>query len=261
MFQRPRLVAGMFNRFARTARLSAQSFIDSSGRAVRMNDRLRPLQLQVWGDAACFTRPEHKVERVSYSMMTPSAARGVLEAVFWRRAFRWRVESIAVLKDISYFSIVRNEVTERANARTARGWAEKGGGFFADSDKHRSQRHTLALRDVAYRITASIELRPGAEDDVAKYRDQFRRRVSAGRCFSVPYLGCREFAASFSDPDTTPPIDRTEDLGAMLHDLEYDADGSGRGKPRLFAARMDAGVLHVPSWDVEEVRHATPTPS
>ena len=203
------------------------------------------LEVRVWGDFACFTRPEMKVERVTYPMMTPSAARGVLEAIFWKPEFSWRVEEIRVLRDIRYFSLVRNEVKSRASERTATTWRSVGGGFYADHD--RTQRHTLTLRDVDYVIRAQVEVKQGVNEDSAKYRDQFRRRVRSGRCFAMPYLGCREFTAHFAEPDGTAPIDLTEDLGRMLLDLDYDTDGSGRGTPRFFDARLERGVLKVPS--------------
>lgn len=213
-----------------------------------MQSRYPPLSLRVWGDYACFTRPEMKVERVTYPVMTPSAARGVMEAVFWKPEFSWKVEEIWVLKPIQYFSILRNEVNSRASVRAAVDWATTGGGFDAATD--RSQRHTLALRDVEYLIRAQVALKPGTKEDVAKYRDQFHRRAGGGRSFSTPYLGCREFSASFSEPDgSEQPIGVTEELGLMLLDLEYDADGSGRGKPRFFNARLEGGVLRVPLSD------------
>src|SRR5437773_2434743 len=166
--------------------------------------------LRVWGDFACFTRPEMKVERVSYDVMTPSAARGVVEAIFWKPEFYWQIQQIWVLKPIRHFSILRNEINSKAVVSTARGWVNDGGGYFADDD--RAQRHTLALRGVAYLIKADILLKPHATDDVAKYRDQFRRRVNRGQRHSVPYLGCREFAAYFGPPDgNEQPIDLTDD--------------------------------------------------
>jgi CRISPR-associated protein Cas5d len=206
-----------------------------------------PLSARVWGEFACFTRPEMKVERVSYPVMTPSAARGVLEAIFWKPEFYWQVREIWVLKPVRHFSILRNEVNHKAVVSTAREWAETGGGYFADEAKNRAQRHTLALRDVSYLIKADIVLKPHATDDIAKYRDQFRRRVNRGQCHHCPYLGCREFAASFGPSDGTErPIDVTDDLGRMLFDLDYASDSSGRGTPRFFPARLDAGVLKVP---------------
>ena len=216
-----------------------------------------PLQVEVWGEFACFTRPEMKVERVSYPVMTPSAARGVLEAIFWKPEFRWQVAEIAVLRDIRYFSILRNEVNSRASERAARGWEQSGGAFIAEED--RAQRHTLALRDVAYRISARVELLPHATDDAAKYRDQFQRRVQSGRCFATPYLGCREFSASFGPAGDRPPINLTDELGSMLLDIDYAPGGGGRGTPRFFDARIDHGVLRVPAWDREEAPHAAAT--
>lgn len=209
-----------------------------------MNDLL-PLAVKVSGDLACFTRPEMKVERVSYSVMTPSAARGVLESILWKPEIRWRIETIEVLRPIRYFSILRNEVNSVASERSARAWEKNGGGFFADED--RAQRHTLALRDVAYIIRAQIDVKDHANADVAKYRDQFRRRVSNGRCFSRPYLGCREFAADFAAPDGSErPIDLSDGLGPILFDLDYAANGNGPARPRFFTAALDRGVLHVP---------------
>jgi CRISPR-associated protein Cas5d len=206
---------------------------------------LPALEVKVWGEFACFTRPEMKAERVSYSVMTPSAARGILEAIFWKPEFSWQVREIWVLNSIRHFSILRNEVNSKAALSTARGWARTGGGYFADED--RAQRHTLALRDVAYLIKAEIILAPHATDDIAKYRDQFRRRVSRGQCYHQPYFGCREFVASFGPPDGTErAIDLTDDLGRMLFDLNYAGDKSGRGTPRFFAAQLEVGILHVP---------------
>lgn len=209
-----------------------------------MTNGYPPVEVRVRGDFACFTRPEMKVERVTYPVMTPSAARGVLEAIFWKPQFRWRVTEIAVLNEIRYFSILRNEVNSRASVRAAAGWQQDGGGYFAEAD--RAQRHTLALRDVAYVIRAHVEVKPGVDDAPAKFRDQFRRRVRDGRCFATPYLGCREFAADFTEPDADEqPIRADEDLGLMLLDIDYASDGSGRGIPRFFPARLEGGVLHV----------------
>lgn len=204
-----------------------------------------PVEVKVWGNFACYTRPELKVERVSYDVMTPSAARGVLEAIFWKPEFQWRIRQIRVLCDVKFTSILRNEVNTRASYSAARRRVEHGGANYAEDD--RAQRHTLALRDVAYVITGDVALRPDVTEDPAKYRDQFRRRVAHGQCYHMPYLGCREFTASFGPPDGTErPIDRTRDLGMMLFDIAYSADGSGRGMPRFFAAQLDGGILQVP---------------
>lgn len=205
-----------------------------------------PVEVKIWGELACFTRPEMKAERVSYPVITPSAARGVLEAIFWKPEFSWHVREIWVLQEIRHFSILRNEVNSKAVVATAQGWERTGGSYFAEED--RAQRHTLALRDVAYLLKAEIVLAPHATDDVAKYRDQFRRRVNQGKCYHRAYLGCREFAASFSPPDgSEKPIELSDDLGRMLFDLDYEADGSGRGTPRFFGAKLENGVLRVPA--------------
>jgi len=202
--------------------------------------RYPPVCVKVWGEFACFTRPEMKVERVSYDVMTPSAARGILEAIFWKPEFTWHVEIIEVLKPIRRISLLRNEVKTKASGRG------QSGRYFADDD--RTQRHTLALRDVAYVIRASVALRPhGSEVDPAKYRDQFRRRVARGQCYRRPCLGCREFAAEFGEPSGgEQPIDVTTDMGRMLFDIRYTDDESGRGDPVFFNGRLEDGVLNVP---------------
>lgn len=196
------------------------------------------LEVKVWGDFACFTRPETKVERVSYPVMTPSAARGVLEAIFWKPEFAWRVREIWVLNPVRYFSILRNEINDKQSHRSK-------GVYFADDSNNRAQRHTLALRDVAYIIKAEIELNSRADADIAKYQDQFRRRVEKGQCAYRPYLGCREFSAEFSPVDGGErPISLTDDLGRMLGDFDYKADG--RITPVFFEAKLDNGILKVP---------------
>ena len=205
-----------------------------------------PLTVKVEGELACFTRPEMKVERVSYPMMTPTAAKGVLEAICWKPEFTWRVEEIHVLKPIRFTSVVRNEIRSRQTVKTARRWQQAVGGFDAADSRNRAQRHTLALRDVAYVIKAQVVVKNESEDP-AKHRDQFRRRVNSGRCFATPYLGCREFWAKFSAPDgTETPIPLTEDLGSMLLDLTYDPQNNGAATPRFFSARLEQGVLRIP---------------
>jgi CRISPR-associated protein Cas5d len=188
------------------------------------------------------------VERVSYDVMTPSAARGVLEAIFWKPAIRWRVQRIHVLEPIRRQSILRSEVTSTQSVRSARGWEEDGGGYFADDDH--TQRHTLALKDVAYLIEANVHLVGyGKDEHPAKYRDQFRRRVERGQCFHRPYLGCREFAARFGPPTgDEEAIDHSGALGRMLFDIDYegsesDGPASGRGRPVFFRAALSGGVL------------------
>ena len=217
-----------------------------------------PVEIKVWSPPeapyACFTRPEMKVERVSYPVMTPSAARGVLEAVFWKPEFAWRIAGIVVLNPIRYFSILRNEVNSRASERAARSWEKNGGGFVASDD--RAQRNTLALRDVAYIIRAHVALKPGVTADSAKYRDQFRRRVERGQCYAQPYLGCREFTASFGpvEGDEVPQSGSMQ-LGRMLYDLAFAPGNGGTATPRFFDAELKDGVLAIPPW--EEVMHAS----
>jgi len=206
-----------------------------------------PLSVKVWGEWACFTRPEMKVERVSYEVMTPSAARGILEAIFWKPEFRWRIRAIHILSPIEYTSILRNEVKSRASCRAARSWASApNAGFFAEDN--RTQRHTLALRDVRYVIQADVKpIGRGEDEHPAKYRDQFRRRVAAGQCLHRPYLGCREFAASFSEIDgSETPITVSKRLGRMLFDLRYDQGSEGAGMPIFFDASLDQGVMTIP---------------
>jgi CRISPR-associated protein Cas5d len=215
------------------------------------------LAVRVWGDFACFTRPEMKVERVTYPTPTPSAARGVLEAIFWKPEIRWHVREIWLLRPIHYVSLLRNEVNSRASVRSAQGWERNGGGYVATAD--RAQRHTLALRDVDYLIRADIEVLPHAGAvDVAKYRDQFRRRVRQGRCFTRPYLGCREFSAHFDEPaGDEQPVPVSMDLGRMLYDLAYESDG--RGQPIFFEAALANGVLAVPALSTIGGPHAAAT--
>ena len=209
-----------------------------------MVSREAPVEVRVWGPWACFTRPEMHVERVSYPVMTPSAARGILDSIFWKPEIRWVIEEIHVLAPIKWASILRNEINTRQTDRTARGWQRAGAGGY-DVAEDRTQRHTLALRDVAYLIRAQVEVVRG-DATTAKYRDQFRRRVSRGQCFSQPYLGNREFSAYFGEPipGERPREELTDDLGLMLHDLRYEA--SGRGTPVFFDAKLDRGILCVP---------------
>ena len=213
--------------------------------------KLPPLEVKVWGNLACFTRPEMKVERVSYPVMTPSAACGVLEAIFWKPEFNWAIDEILVLHPIRYFSILRNEINTRQTAQTAEGWRKNSGGFYASDD--RAQRHTLALRDVCYIIRGQVMVKPGVDEDPAKFRDQFRRRVKRGRCFATPYLGCREFTAWFSEPDGYEcPQEINYDLGSMLLRMEYIPGNSGKATPQFFNAVLENGTLKVPEYRPEE---------
>lgn len=205
------------------------------------------LRLRARGPLACFTRPELKVERVSYPVMTPSAARGLLEAVIWKPAIRWQIERIHVLTEIRFIAFRRNEVSTRA-ARPSSDLVRDGGTvlpYFADDD--RAQRNTLALRDVDYLVEASFVLteKAGPGDNVAKFVDMFERRVEKGQCFHQPYFGCRELVADILPATDSPqPIDDSRDLGLMLWDVEY---SPRRNRPLFFAARLDRGILQVPT--------------
>jgi CRISPR-associated protein Cas5d len=195
------------------------------------------------GDLACFTRPEFKVERVSYEAMTPSAARGILEAIHWKPAICWVVTAIQVLKPVRFISFKRNEVTRRASVDTAlqglKGQAVEP--YFADED--RAQRNTVALRDVDYVIEAHFVPAAGwrPEDNYAKHAEMFTRRLASGQTFHQPYLGCREFAAAVEPVAgelacELPAEWRNRDLGWMLHDLAF-GPGSCRGSSRRRSTR------------------------
>lgn len=208
-----------------------------------------PLEIKVWGDFACFTRPEMKVERVSYDVMTPSAARNILQSIFWKPQFDYKVRQILVLKEINKMSILRNELKTKAAYKSVQKFEDSQDHYCIEDDH--TQRHALVLRDVAYIIRADIALRDGVTHNVAKYRDQFRRRVKKGQCFWRPYLGCREFSAFFAPPSGDEvPIKRTLALGRMLFDLKYEdtkKSALGQGTPTFFHASLRDGVLHVPT--------------
>lgn len=208
-------------------------------------------RLHVWGTWACFTRPEMKVERVSYDVMTPSAARGILEAIHWKPAIRWVIDRIRVLKPIRFESIRRNEVGHKASVANAERAMRAGrlDGLHLLVDEDRQQRAATVLRDVAYVIEAHFEMtaRAGPDDNPAKHLDTFNRRARKGQCFHQPCLGCREFPASFAliepgEPLPAPALAETRDLGWMLLDIDY-ANG---GTSRFFQARMVNGVIEVP---------------
>ena len=205
------------------------------------------LRVRARGPLACFTRPELKVERVSYPVMTPSAARGLLEAVLWKPAILWRIERIHALAPIRFVAFRRNEVSTKASAPAA-AVVRDGGSilpYFADDD--RAQRNTLALRDVDYLIEAHFEMtkRAGPLDNLTKFVEIFERRLAKGQCFHQPYFGCRELAAEVGPADDAPPAqDITQDLGLMLWDIEYSPK---RNRPIFFQARLEHGVLEVPA--------------
>jgi CRISPR-associated protein Cas5d len=188
-----------------------------------------------------------KVERVSYDVITPSAARSVFEAILWKPAIRWEVRKIEVLKSIRWISVRRNEVSAKASVRNAQAAMGVGRGNLAlYIEEERQQRAGLFLRDVAYRLHA--ELLPVGEDALknpAKYREMFQRRAEKGQCVNQPYLGCREFAARFRLVDDSAaeqaPIAETRDLGWMLYDMDFAAVDDP--KPNFFRAEMQGGVI------------------
>lgn len=225
--------------------------------------------IEVWGDYACFTRPEMKVERVSYDVITPSAARAIFEAIFWKPAVQWRVKKIEVLQPIHWISVRRNEVGKLMSPKSKE--------IFIEDD--RQQRAGLFLRDVAYRLHAEMEFIPlrnrnthetpgelkDAEEEhllrsienPGKYNAMFERRVKKGQCFNQPYLGCREFSCNFMfvekpELEEKTPIDETRDLGFMLYDMDFHDENDP--KPMFFRAQLKNGIIEVPPINSEEVR-------
>ena len=246
----------------------------------------KPFCLEVWADYACFTRPEMKVERVSYDVPTPSAVRAVFESIFWKPAIRWKVDKIDVLNPIKWTSVRRNEVgavmSERSDCL-----------FIED---HRQQRAGLFLKDVRYRFFATLEYIPVEkrnnvkftpvpselwdteeaeflkeeielwekrqdiyrnDETPGKYLAIFERRALKGQCFNQPYLGCREFSCHFklirsTNNESSQPIAETRDLGYMLYDIDFsDADDP---KPMFFRANLENGIIHVPPVNSEEIK-------
>lgn len=219
------------------------------------------VKLHVWGERALFTRPEMKVERVSYDVITPSAARGILEAVHWKPAIRWVIDAIQVLKPIRFESIRRNEVGSKLSpASVVKAMkAERTDGLMSCVEEDRQQRAATVLRDVAYVILAHFELtdRAGSDDSVGKHLDIFNRRARRGQCFHMPCLGTREFPASFDlleEDSEMPPPDPAllgeRDLGWMLHDIDFEHGMA----PRFFRAHMVNGLIRVPPFDASKVR-------
>ena len=222
------------------------------------------IKLHIWGDYACFTRPEMKVERVSYDVITPSAARGILEAIHWKPAIRWVIDKIHVLKPVRFESIRRNEVGSKISAakiKTAmRNQSTQDLYLVADDAKERQQRASTVLRNVAYIIEAHFELTDlaGEEDNEGKHLDIFNRRARKGQCFQQPCMGVREFPAYFVLIEPEKPFPETEltpeqlnrDLGWMLHEIDF-ANGM---MPRFFKAELKGGVITVPDFYSDEVK-------
>lgn len=215
--------------------------------------------LEVSGEFACFTRPEMKVERVSYDVMTPSAARAIFTAILWKPAIEWQVTRIDVLNPIKWMNLRRNEVESIISARTVQTAMKEGvGNLGIYVDEQRQQRASLLLKDVRYRIYAQFGMtdQAGPEDSAAKFAEMFRRRAEKGQCFNQPYLGCREFTCDFALVDETrdaaDPIEETRDLGFMLYDLDYSDPLAP--SPLFFRARMENGSIKVPARNSQEVR-------
>jgi CRISPR-associated protein Cas5d len=233
------------------------------------------IKLHVWGDFALFTRPEMKVERVSYDVMTPSAARGILEAIYWKPQIRWIIHRIEVLKPIRFTNIRRNEVGKKAAAPTRAAMAGEPSLLGLLIEDERQQRASTLLRDVSYIINASFDVldlrmeRGGPEMARAavegKHLDIFNRKARTGQYRHHPYFGCREFPASFALLEEHSPLpvselpepQRNQRLGWMLHDIEYIPDTKGpiiessrgrrlRAEPRFFNAELQNGILTIP---------------
>jgi len=225
------------------------------------------VKLKVWGDYACFSRPEMKVERVSYDVMTPSAARGVLEAIYWKPQMKWIIDRIHVLAPIRFTHVRRNEVSRKIPSGSVSTAMKKGEGRLGIAvEEHRQQRAAMILRDVCYGIEAHVEvLDPGDShgSPEAKHLEMFKRRASRGQYFHHPYLGCREFPAEFELVEAFPkhPSDvKDRDLGFVLHDIAFIPDKKGKvvesnegkrlsAQPHFFRASIRDGVIHVPPFE------------
>ena len=209
------------------------------------------LQLLVWGDYACFTRPEMKVERVSYDVMTPSAARGILEAIYWKPAIKWVIDKIHVLNEIKFDNVRRNEVEKKISAvNVKRAMKGKPVLLCQYATEERQQRATLLLRDVAYVIEAHFKMsgEGGPDDTHEKHYAMATRRARRGQCFQQPYFGCREFPAKFRLIEEDEPVPYSvhrgeKDLGWILLDIDYSGDELN---PQFFRALMKDGIIEIP---------------
>lgn len=218
-----------------------------------------PIKLEVWGEYALFTRPEMKVERVSYDMMTPSAARGLMEAIYWHPGIRWFIDRIRVCAPIRFTNLRRNEVKSTASARAAHTVMKRGKGeLYLNTSEEIQQRAALLLRDVRYVIEAHFEMTEKAApgDNPGKFQDIMRRRLQKGQFYHQPCFGCREFPAQFRLCEEIPPCPEElrgeRDLGWMLYDMDYtDPDNIS---PMFFRGILRDGILEVPPRDSEEVR-------
>lgn len=216
------------------------------------------VSVEVWGDYACFSRPEMKVERVSYDVMTPSAARGILEAIYWHPGMRWIVDRIRVCAPIRFTNIRRNEVKDTLSARKAKSVMEAGGDLYLATPESIQQRAAMVLRDVHYVIEAHFDMtaKASAGDNPGKFQDIMRRRLEKGQCYHQPCLGVREFPAHFRPCSEYPPcpeeLQGQRDLGWMLLDLDY--SNPENITPHFFRGKLQDGILEVPPIENEEVR-------
>ena len=220
------------------------------------------IRLHIWGDYACFTRPEMKVERVSYDVITPSAARGILAAVHWMPAIRWVIDRIYVLKPIRFESVRRNELGSKISESKVSGAMKRKSvaDLYTLIEDDRQQRAATVIRDVAYVIEAHAVLtaKAGADDNITKHIEMFKRRAQKGQCFQQPCMGVREFPALFAlldDNDSLPESclsenESSRDLGWMLHDIDFDHGNV----PHFFRAELKNGVIEVPPFYAEEVK-------
>lgn len=206
------------------------------------------VRLKVWGDYACFTRPEMKAERVSYDVMTPSAARGILEAIYWKPAIRWVVDRIHVLNPIKFDNIRRNELASKIpvrNITTAMKDRHTAVESFIEDD--RQQRAAMVLRDVAYVIEAHFDFAGSEDNNPAKHKEIFDRRAAKGQCFHRPYFGCREFSVNFELIEDDIPVSSLEgraDLGWMLHDIDF----KNGMEAKFFRVEMSNGIIEIPPF-------------
>ena len=222
-----------------------------------MNIEKNRVCIKVWGDFACFTRPEMKVERVSYDVMTPSAARGVLEAIYWKPSIRWVIRSIQVLRPIEFTNIRRNELGGVGpSERTLKSYlsGEKTTPLAQVIEDDRQQRAATILKDVAYIINAHYLVIDGS-DSPQKHYEMFKRRAIKGQYFHHPYLGCREFVADYQwkegeSPESHESLQGTRDLGFMLHDIDFDNGMAAR----FFRAEMKDGLIEIPDFQSDEVK-------
>jgi CRISPR-associated protein Cas5d len=211
------------------------------------------VRLKVWGEYACFTRPEMKVERVSYDVMTPSAARGILESIYWKPAIHWVIDRIHILNPIRFDNIRRNEISSKMPLGNVKSAMKDGRSLvqvFIEDD--RQQRAAMVLRNVVYVIDAHFEFTSDEDNNPEKHKEIFVRRASKGQCFHHPYLGCREFPANFIPVEDVPQsVHKGEkDLGWMLHDIDFKKDMEAK----FFRAIMRDGTIEIPRFYEKGVR-------